>query len=590
MSKLFVASAAKKLSIGMCAVSALILGGCGGGASSTPAATLTGTSITISGTAATGAAMANATVNAKCAVGSGNATTGSDGKYSVTMNAASLPCALNASDKAGNTFHSLVAGTGNSGSLTANLSPLTELVVAKVASDTPANLFANFDAAAQATLTNAAVNSAIASLAITLKGTVDLTDVDPIKDTLIVGNSLDQKIDALQAALFAAQTSLGNLASAIVASGDTPASVQTILKSAATSCPGLRSGTYVAISPVDNSSVAPAARMVNVDAPTLKLTFTAGTVTKSYTMKDDGGCAYSLPDDGDSSSKILVSKSGLAVMRDTGSTGTTRAGKTWVSNIFIPAQEIPLTNLAGQWNFVEHFRDPVNVVPGFVPSYGPMTVDATGAITAAGTSCDYMSACPPSGLVTRITACPPSSPCLPSGLVGRVFGVDQSGGFDIGGSGPTEPASRAFAFKTADGHLSMFLLYSTGRGMVVLSKQESLALPAVGTVSNIWEFVSNSAGTATALSEQSITVTAVDAVAGSFTRTRASDNRLDSFKINEPQIGLRSRAVNSCTSTINGQAIACDGTIIMNLPGTGVGFYLGTSLVNNYFGIFVDKP
>jgi hypothetical protein len=532
-----------------------------------PAAPVIAASITISGTAAQGAALVGATVNVKCAAGTGNATTGGDGKYTVTITGASLPCALKVAGTDGTTFHSLIAGSGTSGTFAANLSPLTELIVAKAAAGTPAILFSNFDSAAQTKISTAVLDTAVAALIATFQGVIDLNGVNPIKDTLVVGNSLDKKLDELKAVLTAARTTLAELTNAVAASGDTPTSVRTILKPAAASCKGLRSGAYVAIAPVENKLVAPAVGWIEIDAPTLRITFTAGAVSKSFTLNDDGGCAYTIPNDGTSSTKILVSSSGLSVARETSTAGV-NIGQTWVSDIFIPVQEIPLSALEGKWNVLEYFRDPTNGIPAFSPSYGSWTVNSIGTITAG-------------------TYCNSSSVCAVSEAVGGAFTVNQSGGFDIGGSGPIEPPSRAFAFKAADGNLSMFLLYSNGRGMIVLTKELPIALPNVGQVSNTWDFSMSSDGLAYPLTDLYVTYIAVDAAASTATRLRASNSLVDIYRFNYPQTGLLSHATNSCT--INGVPNACGGTIVMRLNGAGLGLY-GSIAPANYFGFFIYKP
>lgn len=332
----------------------------------------------------------------------------------------------------------------------------------------PVDLFANFNAAAQTKVMATAIDSTIASVAAALQDVVNLVGVNPIKDNLVVGNALDQKLDALKTALAASQTTLADLTAAIAASGTTAAPMQTILQPAASGCSGLRSGSYVAISPVENDPTVAASKVVLIDATTLTVSYQDGLTTSSPTMTDDGGCAYSFPDDGESSSKLLVSRSGLTVGRDSATSGVD-TGRSWVSIISIPVQSISIAELAGTWNGDEYFRDPINSLPTFEPSYGLLTLEAAG-------------------IVTGCTSCDSSGTCGPSEAIAASLNVNASGGFNFGGSA-TEPPSRVCAFKTADGHLSMFLLYSNNRGLIVASKQSSLPMPDVGTVSNIWDYL-----------------------------------------------------------------------------------------------------
>lgn len=92
---------------------------CGGGTGPLP-------SVGVSGTAATGRALAGAVVSFGCADGSASTTSDSGGRYSVTFNA-SLPCILAASS-AGTTLHSVVFAGG-----TINTTPETELMLVYLA-------------------------------------------------------------------------------------------------------------------------------------------------------------------------------------------------------------------------------------------------------------------------------------------------------------------------------------------------------------------------------------------------------------------------------------------------------------------------
>lgn len=541
---------------------ALLVAGCGGG-SDTPVATPAPpppAALSVQGTAATGLAMANAAVDVKCASGTGTATTGADGRYMVTITSGSLPCVLKVTPTTGTPLHSAIGGTGT-GTVTVNVTPLTELIVAKAAGGSPADLFASFDANAQGLVSAQNLQTAVQSVATALQGVVDLTGIDPIKDPLVAatasgatGNALDQKLDALQAALAAAQTTLADVTTAVVASGATAAPVQTLLQPAATGCAGFRSGEYVALNPSETEPEW-ALHTFHLDAPTLKASFFDGS---SVTVVDKGACSYEIPDDGVSVTKFLVSKSGLAFARDTFTSGNL-SGKTDVS-VIIPKQTIPLSELAGTWNALQYIRD--NTSDPLAASRLTLTIDAAGKITA-GTACDTSGAC---------------ASFEPQGK----FSVNANGGFDMA-EAPGDTPSRAFAFKTPDGHVSLFILDPNTLGMVVATKQAALTLPAVDTVTAFWDFTVEPTGFATALVDSSVTVTAIDAAAGTYTRTRASDGRVDTHKINDPGVGLRSRAANSCT------VVNCAGLVAMPLPGTGVAFYMGTA-PSNFFGISINKP
>jgi hypothetical protein len=101
------------------AISALVA--CGGGTNSggSPVGT-------VSGTAAVGAALANASITLSCKNGSGSATANSNGAYTATF-AFDGPCTITASAGA-ITIHSFAAGAG-----TFNVTPLTELLLDYIA-------------------------------------------------------------------------------------------------------------------------------------------------------------------------------------------------------------------------------------------------------------------------------------------------------------------------------------------------------------------------------------------------------------------------------------------------------------------------
>jgi hypothetical protein len=96
--------------------------------------------VSISGTAATGRALASATLNLSCAGGAGSVLSDGGGHYSIALNAA-LPCILTVTSGS-TTLHSL-AFTGG----TFNTTPETELMLVYLASQlgtTEASLIAGF--------------------------------------------------------------------------------------------------------------------------------------------------------------------------------------------------------------------------------------------------------------------------------------------------------------------------------------------------------------------------------------------------------------------------------------------------------------
>ncbi|AOJ02933.1 hypothetical protein WS70_14785 [Burkholderia mayonis] len=88
--------------------------------------------ISLSGTAATGRALASAMVNVDCAQGSGATLSDGGGHYSITFNA-TLPCVISVSS-GGTTLHSLAFAGG-----TFNATPETELMLVYLASQLGTN-------------------------------------------------------------------------------------------------------------------------------------------------------------------------------------------------------------------------------------------------------------------------------------------------------------------------------------------------------------------------------------------------------------------------------------------------------------------
>jgi hypothetical protein len=101
--------------------------------------------LAISGTAATGKALASASVSFSCAQGSGSTLSDGGGNYSIIFNA-DLPCILTATS-AGTTLHSLAFAGG-----TFNTTPETELMLVYLASQlgtSESSLIANFPSNSQ---------------------------------------------------------------------------------------------------------------------------------------------------------------------------------------------------------------------------------------------------------------------------------------------------------------------------------------------------------------------------------------------------------------------------------------------------------
>ncbi|MDO8252265.1 MAG: hypothetical protein Q7T78_21470 [Rhodoferax sp.] len=192
----------------------LVACGGGGGSSVTVTASVATGNFTVSGTAATGKALAGAIINAKCVVGTGSATTNADGTYSLVVLGGKLPCLLQITDPAdGSKLHTVA--TGNGISMTANMTPLTEMLVARLLRNDPFRFFSDFDAVvAASTITSTAVLAAQTDVGTILIGTVDTSSLGDFiatalkaatSDNLSGGDAQDRMLDALGGKISGAQ-------------------------------------------------------------------------------------------------------------------------------------------------------------------------------------------------------------------------------------------------------------------------------------------------------------------------------------------------------------------------------------------------
>jgi hypothetical protein len=236
--------------------------------------------------------------------------------------------------------------------------------------------------------------------------------------------------------------------------------------------------------------------------------------------------------------------------------------------IGLPEQLLPVTEFAGTWNL--GMWNPTSVAGGTVAQTAEATIDASGQATAL-LGCQGLAACsantPPFAKFTANAA---------------------SGGFDMF-EGATA-IGRAFLFKTLAGKAAFMYFTNDGEWGIAARKELLGALPAVGAVSNFRQFTLNGNGAVSALSEDSTTVTAVDATANTTTRLLASTNRVDVLAYDKPRNGLRYRAPNSCT--INGAANNCAEIVQLPLQGMGITLTLSTSTnpANSFFQASIGKP
>jgi molybdenum cofactor biosynthesis enzyme len=194
-------------------LSSCMLVACGGGGSGASPAPVASADLAVNGTAATGKAIAGAVITAKCQTGTGKATTLADGSYSLVATGGKLPCLLQVIDPAdGSKLHTLVLGSDSVA--TANITPLTEMLTARVLGNEPSVFFAAFDAAVASSKINAsAVKAAQSDVVTVLTGVVDTTPLTNFISTPLKaatqgnpagGDAQDKLLDALRIKINAA--------------------------------------------------------------------------------------------------------------------------------------------------------------------------------------------------------------------------------------------------------------------------------------------------------------------------------------------------------------------------------------------------
>lgn len=554
----------------------LALTACGGDGDSTAAAPPAATATTFSGTAATGRPIVKAAIAITCAAGSGTTTASASGAYTATLTGITLPCALRATSTDGATVLYSVTSATAAATQVANITQLTHLVVASLTGGDPAAFYAALGASAttegassaRATaiglVTPANVAAAQSTVLTTLAGAgITLTGLsDLIGGSLTAGSGagydgiLDQLaiqlagIDSNPATALAAFTTVVATASPVVPPTTVdhtprlPASQ--LLKTAASNCAALRSGTYTVINPVNNSTLAQQIGNVSFNAATLTWTDT-NVVDGGGQMTATGPCSYAIDTD-----SYTVSPAGILM-------GTnTEAGVRGLS-IVIPTQTIAVSELAGNWNALGFQKNDAGTA--FVAETISANISSTGAFTnlveCVGARLDDV--CTTSTTTINLSS-------------------NSAGGFDWVGSGTHTWTERAFAYRAGSGDL-MLVTLGGGGSVAVWTKQRSLGLHTVGE--------SLTGGSSVRITNQLVasgplsifpfgaTVIAVDAATGTETRTQQTDTGApdynDSVVINSPRAGYNFRAAGSTTATDSRTVLVRERTSLP-IRGMGVSF------------------
>lgn len=166
----------------------------------------------IDGFAATGAAMANADVTAKCVEGpSVSGKTDANGLFQLRIDGGQVaPCIVQVTDGT-TTLHSFATGAGR-----LNVTPLTELSVGKALGSAPATAFSSFDRAKSTTIANG-LSVATAAVKAEVEALTGKTIAgDMLTSTFKVGDADDLVLDAFKEKLQDLGKPLAEVVAAIV--------------------------------------------------------------------------------------------------------------------------------------------------------------------------------------------------------------------------------------------------------------------------------------------------------------------------------------------------------------------------------------
>lgn len=539
-----------RLGVLVSAVAALgLMAGCGDPDDDSMAA-----QVTLSGVVAQGGALAGAAVNVKCAAGSGSTTSLANGSYKLDLADARLPCLLRATSADGATrLHSVAAGSG-SGSAIAQITPLSELLLARLAGMAAASYFDTVDVNTLAgAVTAGQIGSGQAAVLATLADAgIDASAIHQVlTDTLVgatagsSGNAFDNVLLAFGTALANAGATLDSVAAALVAgTGAGPTSntaalpADMLLKVAAQDCPALRSGQYrrVFVEDTGAGSTAFPTGVVSIDA-------VAGTLTgdEVSSFSASGPCRYTFANN--DGSDFVVSQSGLLVIHGK------PTGDTLRMIIGIPVQTHTVDELAGEWNLLGMDRDSDGAIHNVA---GTLTVSAAGALTG-GTWCGDLFTC---------------EALTPANLSIK---ANAGGGFDLvdaGGDG-----DRVFAYRAGSGDLMLISIGQGGRPLF-WSKKRTISLPVAGAVTSSWSLSVNAAQAVGSFTDGGNTILTVDSTNGLYTRSSLVNastgvTRIETLQANAPRDGYTHRPAATVTAS-DGSASNVSEFVFLSLRGMGI--------------------
>jgi len=555
---------------------------CGGGGGDSTEAAASPASLTLTGTAATGAAIAGAQVALKCATGVGSGTTLSDGTFSINIVGGVLPCAAEVATAGGTKLHSFATGSGATAVL--NITPVTELVFASLVGLDPAVFYASFTGSAATVMTPTLVAAAQSAVIAILKAAgIDLSSFGDLLSAALkastaaaAGDAYDQALDRFGVALASSGTTLTALTTSVIAATNpTPGTADVaalppalLLQPAAANCSALRSGSYRVLTPLSGTTLSAQFGLISIDAKTLAIV-RADASTGSLVA--NGSCRFT--DTGTNySADIVVSPAGVLLGRYTPNGGTS------YHNLFgFPEQPHAVAELAGQWNVFG--MDPAGST--HVGVAGMAVLSAAGQMSGV-VNCENDS-------TWAVDTCA-SVPDSVTGLLGPLV-VNAAGGFDLPDAATGLVKTRVFAY--ANGSGTLMIAGISNVGFSVWSKVVAVVLPTVGTNRTSWNFdINPDLSSNSATYESTNLVDSVDATAGSWTRTHGtigqSVTRVETVFADKPRTGFTFRPAGTVTAS-DGKTISVIREFTF-LGVTGMGVSIGTLPALKIFEFSAREP
>jgi hypothetical protein len=574
--------------------------GCGGGSGSGGSGS---GSLTISGTAATGAAIANGAVSVKCVSGTGTATTNADGSYTITISGGTAPCMLKASATDAKGVITDLYSAVEAGQTTANITPLTQMVVAAALGTDPATVFtAGVSASTATNLSTAALSTAVTTVQQVATNLGLTLSIDPLKATLVAatdnatGNAQDQLIDGLMVALKNSNITVAQLTTAVVNNASSAtAAVSAITASAdvnapltassLSSCPVARSGGYLYASPGDtalnrvfinfgSTSITPPSGWTGAGTVPTNLasltgydytngaSFTVAPVTVSSVTVP---CAYTFTV-GSKPVNVRVSAAGLAAFSINGATTSSFPNSTAVAfdggassaaGLILPIQKKwTKADLAGTM-YAMNFGKVTTATSAFgtnsagvYKNFYTKFVVAAGGATAKSWICTAPGSCPPETDPTTNDY----TVSGPDPLDGTfTFTAVTAGGVTVAGN-PSQVVvySAPNGDTVAMGVVSTTNLVGLSSNFFFMSNRVSTTpRRAVGDVYGgwSWQVTNNSAGTLSQLSNENVfTVTGISSNAFDRSWTSSGVNYTDTLTLDSPIKGMVTRGAGTAST------------------------------------------